>query len=195
MAFDAFLMFAKPTAAQPVVGEAQDGMYKGAVEITEFSFGVEHEKLTIGSASGGGGAGRATFKEFTIKKTVDKASPYLFRTCALGGHYQCVKLFLRKAGAGTGFAEGSASSGKAYLVFVFGTVMIKSINWNGSTGDDAPSEEVVFEYGQIYIKYSQQLADGTLTGTFDNYWDRVSNTDNPSKATGFDKSDSIPSVS
>src|SRR5262245_53077131 len=185
MAFDAFLMFSKPKLAQPVKGECLDDLYKGAVEITEFGFGVEQEKLSIGSASGGGGAGRAVFKEFTVKKVVDMASPYLFRTCALGGHYQNVKLFIRKAGAASA-AAGQAASGKAYLTFVFGTMMIKSINWQGSTGDDVPTEEVVFEYGQIYINYKKQNKDGGLEGTFDNFWDRVTNSDKP--ADGFDKS-------
>lgn len=39
----------------------------GAFEIKDFSFGVENP-TTIGSATGGAGAGKIKFNEFTIKK-------------------------------------------------------------------------------------------------------------------------------
>ena len=45
-----------------------------AFEIKDFSFGVENP-TTIGSATGGAGAGKIKLNELTIKKTTDTASP------------------------------------------------------------------------------------------------------------------------
>src|SRR5262245_54118469 len=49
-----------------------------ALEIKDFSFSIENP--TIGSATGGAGAGKIKFNEFTIKKTTDSASPAFFET-------------------------------------------------------------------------------------------------------------------
>jgi hypothetical protein len=46
-------------------------------EIKDFSFGVENP-TTIGSATGGAGAGKIKFNEFSITKTTDSASPNFF---------------------------------------------------------------------------------------------------------------------
>src|SRR5438094_7169082 len=74
--------------------EAQGGA--DAFEIKDFSFGVENP-TTIGSATGGAGAGKIKFNEFTIKKTTDKASPLFFKSCVSGTHFKEVKLAVRKA--------------------------------------------------------------------------------------------------
>ena len=48
-----------------------------AFEIKDFSFGIENP-TTIGSATGGAGAGKIKFNEFSITKTTDSASPNFF---------------------------------------------------------------------------------------------------------------------
>jgi type VI secretion system secreted protein Hcp len=68
-----------------------------AFEIKDFSFGVENP-TTIGSATGGAGAGKVTFSELTIKKTTDSASPVFFKNLVSGNHYKQVTLTMRKAG-------------------------------------------------------------------------------------------------
>ena len=99
MAFDAFVKFTPAAgASEPIEGESNDTTFKGWFEIKEFSFGIENT-LNITSASSGAGAGKAEFKEFTIKKQTDKASPILAATCGKGGHYDLVQLKLRKSGA------------------------------------------------------------------------------------------------
>ena len=75
MAIDAFLQFPKATAMgniQPV-DESLDKAFLNAIQLGEFTLGMEN-KTTIGSATGGAGAGKVQFAEFTIKKVVDKAS-------------------------------------------------------------------------------------------------------------------------
>lgn len=159
MAFDAFVVFIPGDSASgyPITGESTDPTYgaKGAFEISEFSFGCENT-LSIGSATTGAGAGKATFKEFTVKKLVDKGSPFLLMTLGVGGHYDKVKLYIRKSGAAKG------ATGGAYLIFCFGLVAVKSLEWSGSTGDDSPTETVIFEYGALLLQYFQQSKSGAL---------------------------------
>jgi type VI secretion system secreted protein Hcp len=170
MAFDAFLIFTGgPT---DIVGETQDKIFgpKGAFEISEFSFGAE-TTINITSATMGAGAGKATFKEFTVKKQTDTASPALLQCLGTGDHYKKVQLYIRKSGA----ASAQGQSGKSYLVFAFGMVAVKSIEWSGSTGDDVPTESVVFEFGELVIGYYKQLTSGQLGKLNPGSWSKLAN--------------------
>src|SRR5262249_16483954 len=80
-----------------IAGESVDDKHKGEIEVDSFSFGVEN-RTTIGSATGGAGAGKVRFNHFTIKKTTDKPSPLLFQKCATGVHLKDATLTCRKAG-------------------------------------------------------------------------------------------------
>jgi type VI secretion system secreted protein Hcp len=180
MAFDAFLTFTgKGAGAEKIAGESQDPTYgkdKGAFEISEFSFGAE-TTLSIGSATKGAGAGKCTFKEFTVKKLVDKSSPLILKTLGSGGHYGKVYLWIRKAGGAAG------KTGLAYLTFCFGMVAVKSIEWSGSSGDDTPTETVIFEYGAMLIGYKVQGEDGGFTGPqIFGGWSRVENCATPNSS-------------
>ena len=78
-----------------ITGE-NDTLYKGgdqhgAFEIKDFSFGVENPS-TIGSATGGAGAGKVKFNEFTITKHVDAATPQLMQACATNAVIPRVRL-------------------------------------------------------------------------------------------------------
>jgi type VI secretion system secreted protein Hcp len=175
MAFDAFMIFypGDSASAVAITGESTDPVYgspKGgpAFEISEFSFGAENT-LSIGSATTGAGAGKATFKEFTVKKLVDTGSPGLLMTLGAGGHYDKVKLYIRKSGGAKG------ATGAAYLIFCFGMVAVKSLEWSGSTGDDTPSETVIFEYGALLLCYNQQSKSGALINPQIGGWSRVDN--------------------
>lgn len=171
MAFDAFLIFGDPgPGAVKIEGETQDEEMKTrkAFEIDEFEFGVENT-LNIGSKSGGAGAGKVQFKEFSITKTTDNGSAGLFRTCCSGGHYNDVELSLRRSGG------DREKSGTPFLVYKFKLVAVKDITWSGSDGDDVPNESVIFEYGAIQIEYTKQKPDGSKAGTDTQKWSRVKN--------------------
>ena len=156
MAVDAFITFAKASVGQELEG----------FEIKDFSFGVENP-TTIGSATGGAGAGKIKFNEFTIKKTTDKASPTFFKNCCAGAHYKTVTIEMRKAGG------GRSTSGEPFLRFKFDTVFTTKIDWSGP-GDEGPEESITFVYGKLGIKYIPQepRSQPVLAG-----WDQVLNQD------------------
>ncbi len=149
MAFDAFLKL------DGIKGESKDSKHAGETEIYSFSFGA-HNPTTIGSASGGAGAGKVSFQSFSFMKKTDSASPLIFQACCQGTHIATGGLTLRKAGG---------DNPLEYLKWGFKTVFIESIQWAGSTGgDDSPSESVSFVYGQKTIDYQPQSAKGAAEG-------------------------------
>ena len=96
MAFDAFAYF----KGSDVVGETQDDAMKKekAFEIISFEIGAENN-INIGSMTSGGGAGKATFKEFTITKKTDTASAAMFSKLCEGAHFDDMVVELRRSGA------------------------------------------------------------------------------------------------
>jgi type VI secretion system secreted protein Hcp len=172
MAVDAFLQFKKPgDNAVSLTGETKDKNMKAAApapfEITSWSFGVNNP-LSMGSASGGAGAGKVNFDSFTISKQIDSASPYLFHTCCAGGHYQELVLWLRRAGG-----SSANQSGVVFLKFNFKLVMIENIEW--AHGDPAPTETIKFQYGALSIVYYPQTSGGKIADKKNAMWDRVLN--------------------
>ena len=158
MACDNFLTFDQPAVGlngniQPI-GESTDSVHPSALEIKEFSFGVENP-TTIGSTSGGAGAGKAKFNEFTIKKGVDRASPALFLACGQGCHFPECTLTIRKAGGVK----------LDYLVYKYAMVYVTKVEWIGGGGEEAPEENVTFVYGALQIQYQMQDTTGAAVGT------------------------------
>jgi type VI secretion system secreted protein Hcp len=157
-AVDAFIWFETPGALQGHYGSAgehpDDKAFeiKRAFEIKDFSFGVENP-TSIGSATGGAGAGKIKFNEFTIKKTTDSASPAFFKNCCAGAHYSEVVIEMRKAGG------DPVNNGKPFLEFKFDTVFTTKIDWSGPS-DEGPEESITFVYGKLGVKYWTQEATG-----------------------------------
>ncbi len=168
MSFDAFCY--SPSQGDLIPGETQDTTYKDkkAFEILSFELGAENN-INIGSISAGGGAGKATFKEFTVTKKTDTASPGLFHNLVTGKHFTDLEIHLRRSSG-----EASAS-GKPFLIFKFAFVMVQDISWSGSDGDDICEETVIFQYGAIRVEYSQQKATGEMSAPKVAQWSRVTN--------------------
>ena len=92
MAVDAFIWFKNASGGGLTPeGETTDAFFskEKAFGINDFTFGVENA-TTIGSATGGAGAGKVKFNEFTIRRTTDQSSPVLFKNCCVGAHYESV---------------------------------------------------------------------------------------------------------
>jgi type VI secretion system secreted protein Hcp len=169
MAFDAFLEFPDAVVgvqgSPKVTGESQDKVHPNSVDITSFSFGVEN-KTSIGSATGGAGAGKAAFQEMEITKKIDLASPGLFAAASVtGAHFNQMNLFIRKAG-----------SGADYLVYRFRLVYVTSITWAGSGGDEFPQEGVTFQYAAFQMSYAPTQSNGSLGNPSVASWSQVTNT-------------------
>ena len=131
-------------------------------EIEDYSFDIE-QTLSIGSQSGGAGAGKVTFNPFSITRQVDSASPTFFHDLVTGTHYNTVVLHMRKAGG----------TQQEFLTFTFKLVAVKTISW--AHDEESPKETNTFEYGALGIQYQQQKAGGTLNAPVIGCFDVVQN--------------------
>jgi type VI secretion system secreted protein Hcp len=137
-----------------------DGFTKGAdspkghdwIEVSSFSFGQSNTS-TIGSATGGAGAGKVKFNEFTIKKTTDKASPVFFKAFHSGQHDSCTVNFDRQ----------NTSETQPFMTFHMENVMISS--YHVSSGGDRPTESISFNFTKIEFKDNVHPSPSPTTGS------------------------------
>lgn len=125
MAFDCFFKI------DGVPGESTDDKHKDWIEITAYNHGVS--QLASGSASSGGGrsAERCDFQDFSITKTLDKASPKLALFCCNGTHIGKISMELCRA---TGDKQ-------KYMEYVMSDVIVSSVSTSGASIEWAPDRE------------------------------------------------------
>ncbi len=136
-----------------IQGESQDSNHKDEIQLLSFSWGgAQHSTV---SGTGGSGAGKVSLSDFSIMKTMDKASPKLFQAMTKGTHVASATLTACKAAGQT--------SGKPFLTLKFKELFVTSQQLSGAS--EVPSESVSFTYNEISIEYSTQNEQGNLTST------------------------------
>ena len=105
--------------------------------VVSWSLGVSNS-VSVGSAGGGAGAGKATFDDLTITKKVDASSPKLISACASGRHFADATLVVT--------ANGTTNTYKLKEVFV---TSVKQSD-DGST-DTNPLEKVTLTFGSFEL--------------------------------------------
>ena len=177
MAIDAYMTFVdysgNPLTCESTTdfsknsGELADDMKTGSVfEIDEWSQLSIEQTLSIGSQSGGTGSGRVDFKEFSITRKIDKASPTFFRMACSGTPFKNVALAFRKS-------SGGDTSGQFFLRFDFKMAAVKTISY--SHDEVTPKEEVTFEYGGLLFRYAMQQSGGKIGTVMPAGWNRTKN--------------------
>ncbi|HEX5126571.1 MAG TPA: type VI secretion system tube protein Hcp [Rhodocyclaceae bacterium] len=149
MAYDSYMKI-----GDTIKGESTDDAHKQWIELYSFSLGISNP-VTVGSATGGLTAGKASFSSFNVMKKYDTASVKLASASAAGTHFPQVDV------------ELCLSTGKkhTYIKYVFTDCMIESIQWSGSAGgDDRPTESLSIAFGKVTWEYTPILHDGS-TGT------------------------------
>ena len=176
MAIDAFLQFTDTGGiATQLAGETQDSYFSkpkeggpACFELKNWSFGASNT-ATITSATMGAGAGKATFAPFNVTKMVDIATPSLFKTLCIGGHYKTLTLWVRKSGG------DQNTAGAPYLQWKFAMAFVQDVTW--AHDDAGPTETVNFVYGAIKFTYKQQMTTGAIgaSGNPETQWSQVMN--------------------
>jgi type VI secretion system secreted protein Hcp len=144
-------------------GEVQDKAALGAISATELSWGIENP-MTIGSASGGAGTGKAKFEELEIKKLVDASSPGLMMAAGRGTPIPTASIMIRK----------DAGKMNTALQYSLKNVFITKIDTSASAGDDGVYETVTLRVGSIQERYVQMRPTGALNPIIAG-WDQVTN--------------------
>jgi type VI secretion system secreted protein Hcp len=151
MAFNAYLVFhadAKilgESTSSPEQGVTRDN---GAIEITDYGFGVSMPVSSSRSDGGGATVGRANFDVFTCSKGIDTATPYLFMYCCKGTAIPAAVLHLYRAGS------GSETGVVKYAMVVFQYCVITKVGITGS-GEELPKESLEFNYGKCEYIYQE----------------------------------------
>lgn len=162
MAQDGFLKI------EGIDGESTDDKHKDWIEILSYNWGCSQQASASQSTSGGATTQRADFADFSIVKTMDKATPKLFLECAKGTHIPSVTLELCRAGGDK----------LKFMEYKMTNVIISSVNVGGAggAGGGDSTESVTFNYGKIEQNYIQQKrADGTGGGNVPGGWDLQAN--------------------
>lgn len=139
-------MFAK---IDGIPGESTDAKHKGEIEVLSFSWGVSNAVAT--GSGGGAGVGRPTFQHVSFSHVVDRASPLLVQSCALGQHIKTATLTQSRAG----------KTAADFLQYKFEDVVVTAVTEAGPA-DQPLSEHVSLAYAKVHIAYSPQKADGSL---------------------------------
>ena len=132
-----------------IKGESRDARHPDEIEVLSWSWGVSHAGAT--NQGGGGGAGKASFHDFTFSHHVDRASPLLMRACATGEHLKEATITHRKAGKGQ----------QEYLIVKMNDVLVTGVVHGGAGGSPA-SESVSLVFAKVDLEYKPQKADGSL---------------------------------
>src|SRR2546427_722731 len=148
MAFNAYLLFHGDTnikgesTSEPETGTAG----KGAIEISDYGFGVTMPVTTSRSDGGGATVGRANFDVFTCTKNIDTATTKLVEYCCKGTAIPKIVLHLYRQG------DAEASGVVKYSMVVFNACVITKVAISGS-GEELPKESLEFNYGVCEYQY------------------------------------------
>jgi type VI secretion system Hcp family effector len=161
MAFNAYLVFNTKGSDQVIGGESTSDLVKnlytddpksnkGAIEVTDFAFGVSMPVTTSRSDGGGATVGRANFDVFTASKNIDTATTSLVDYCCRGTAINRIVLHLYRQGQGT---ADSTTGVVKYAMVVFGFCVITKVGISGG-GEELPKESLEFNYGACEYYYA-----------------------------------------
>ena len=161
MAFDCFLKI------DVIPGESTDDAHAEWIELLSFSHGVSQEASGAASSGGSLSAERCDHQDFSVVKTLDKASPKLNLFCCNGTHIEKINIQLCRAGGDK----------QTYMEYKMSGCIVKSVRPGGSAqgGEALPLEEVSFSYGKIEWTYTE-TAGGEVGGNVETHWDLITNT-------------------
>jgi type VI secretion system secreted protein Hcp len=162
---DIFLTFDNSSpATRDLVGESTDKALPRAISVNEFNWSIENP-VTIGSASGGAGAGKAKLEPLTIKKPVDSSSPGLMAAAGRGAALPGATIVVR---------NGNPGAPDAYLQYRLKMVFVTKVEVAAAAGDEGVEETVELRYGSLTQRYVQTKQTGVKV-PFVNGWDQVVN--------------------
>ncbi|MBC2713416.1 MAG: type VI secretion system tube protein Hcp [Desulfosarcina sp.] len=163
MAFDVFMKM------EGIDGECTDDKHADWVEILSFSHAVTQSGSGSVSSGGSRTAERCDHSDFSIVKSMDKASPKLALYCSNGEHIPTVLMELCRAGGDK----------NVYMKYTLEDAVVTSYSPGGSAqgGEALPMEEVSFAYGKIKWTYTEtDHATGKPKGNVEAHWDLHLNT-------------------
>lgn len=162
MAFDCFIQI------QDIPGESTDDKHKDWIEVLSYSHGLSQPASGSSSSGGGRSSERCDHQDFSIVKTLDKASPKLALYCCNGAHIPKITVELCRA----------SGDKQKYMQYVLSESIVSGVRPGGSSqgGEELPLEEVSFNYGKIEWVYTEtDHKTGKAKGDVKANWDLTAN--------------------
>jgi type VI secretion system secreted protein Hcp len=162
MAFDTFLKIST------IPGESTDDKHKDWIEILSFNTGMVQQASGSVSTGGARSAERVDHHDFSVVKTLDKASPKLALASCTGEHIPEVNVELCRA----------TGDKAVYMKYKMTDVLVSSAAVGGSAqgGETLPLEEVSFNYAKINWIYTEtDHKTGKAKGDVETHWDLSAN--------------------
>ena len=133
-------------------GEVTAKGHEKWIEVLSWSFGVTNPS-TIGSATGGAGAGKASFQDVHFVQNSQSSSPKLLQALARGEVHKSVLIT---------FVKGE-SNPVEYLKIKLEDVLVSSFQAGAAEGsnNETPSESVSLNFAKIEWDYFPPNGDGT----------------------------------
>jgi type VI secretion system secreted protein Hcp len=150
-----------------IPGESTEDKHKEWIEILSYSSGVSQPGAGAMSSGGVRSAERCDHSDFSVVKTLDKASPKLALYVCSGTHIEEIIIELCHA---TGDKQ-------KYMEYKMTDVIVSSVSVSGSAGEGPlPLEEVTFAYGKIEWTYTEvDHITGKPKGDVKTHWDLTTN--------------------
>jgi type VI secretion system secreted protein Hcp len=145
-----------------IKGESKDSKHKEEIEVLSYTWGVNQSGSF--DPGGGGGAGRASFSDFSFMMPQSVASPVLMLSCASGKHLKEALLTARRSG----------KAGADHFKLTFYDLLISSFQESASD-DSAPTESCSFNFSKFEMEYRQQNTKGQLGPPVKAGWDLKKN--------------------
>jgi len=162
MPFDAYLKIGT------IPGESTDEKHKDWIQILSYSHSMAQAGGNGASATGGRTAGSVDVHDFSVVKTLDKASPKLALACCNGEHLPHVTVELCRAG----------KDKQKYMEYKLSDAVVSAVRPGGSAhgSDSLPLEEVSFRFSKIEWTYTAiDNQSGQPKGNVSGYWDLAQN--------------------
>ena len=133
-------------------GESTNSAFLNQIVVNSFSVGLTAPT----SSSGGAGAGKPSFSNLTITKTLDKSSPILFLDCAEGTIISHAVLSF----------QSQIGSQTVFYTITLNNVQVTSVESSGSSGgDNRPGESISLAFQSIQWTYQQLDSNGNPVGS------------------------------
>lgn len=134
-----------------IKGETSDKNHKDYIDVLDVEFGVSRAITSATSTQGDRESSNAVISDLTIKKIMDKATPYIFiETCC--GRGKTLKIVMTKTGAGGG--------ADVFLEYTLENALYAHMqtNHNGLR----PIETIKISFTKMTVKYLTYDEDGNL---------------------------------
>ncbi|MDR2153889.1 MAG: type VI secretion system tube protein Hcp, partial [Burkholderiaceae bacterium] len=129
-------------------GESKDSNHKDWTDIKSFSWGATQPGSM--SSGGGGGVGKASFKDLNVVALLDKAAPAILKNCISGKHLNKVEISICKAGGAQ----------VEYTRVTLEEVMVTGVEYSADLQSDAIRAVYSFQAAKVKQQYWEQTDKG-----------------------------------